>query len=1065
MKKRGNFILIVSLIVLLNSAALFADIVERGDYWDKMNNSDGSYSLKIHNAKINYLNGSSYAPFTYGLCGSDCFRDWNGLIYRTSNDSDSAYINLYDFEDNYLSSFGFGITGNVGATNYRYTTLNFTWVWWQEQNTTTGEYVFKAWNNRADFNWTQEYYFYSNQSMKIKNRIENNLGATISNAKFWYIQTLNQTNRIWFNGTLFNNDTYKTGEFDNLTSRIKFEDSYVFNYEDLLVNGFNITDFYMGDGGVIGVSGIRILAIGITKGNGVFPSGAGVTIDPTVSIPGSNGGGDTYVASGSPNKNFGDIDNLHVRMQSPTRRSYLMFNVSSIPSNQKIDNSTLCMYMYDDISDDEIFVHHVYNKSWCEGDGGNDGSPECEITWNNQPCGTNFDNSSQCNLTEESYLTNDGSQDDTWQCWDIRNIVEKEYLNSSERVSMVLVTNFSGSADKFRSKEYSNSSLWPYLNITYSPADLNPPYFNITFPEQGGIYGYNVINLNYTSLDSEGNLDSCWYNIDDGANISLAGCQNTTLNVSEGNHLIYLFANDTSGNLNSTGINFTINLGPPIINITYPLNNSFVPSLFFYINYTPLDADLDSCELFGDFSGNWSLIQINSSVINNQTNSFIINSSSDGIYNFAVSCNDSQGNSSSSSNYSFSIDTLAPSLEITEPSGAKSSRTISAYWNVSDLNQESCWYNVYRGASLEISNNSVECDLSSATFNVTVDADFTFNFYVNDSAGNLNSSSLSFTVDTSSGGGSSGGGSSGGGGGSSGGGSSGGGGGGGIISVKPSIKLGEISSIIADKGDKKEITLSVENTGIKFLEGCRIKGVGEYMEWFSQSEEKGLAGGEASDFIFNLNIPESASSGIYNLEVEVKCNEINESIGFNLEVLEKKISFHLINFERISDDNIKINYLLEEMSGEEQELELQFLLFDSDNEKTAEVKESRKISANSSEEFEIMIPIDPLLEGEINLLINLNSETYSSFTQESIILGSPITGFSVFGDSQNKDNVASIMIVVLFFVFSFFVVKRIVGHKKELNLRKSVKVRKYSNKNKIVIIKKRKLKNKKSGRK
>ena len=67
----------------------------------------------------------------------------------------------------------------------------------------------------------------------------------------------------------------------------------------------------------------------------------------------------------------------------------------------------------------------------------------------------------------------------------------------------------------------------------------------------------------------------------------------------------------------------------------------------------------------------------------------------------------------------------------------------------------------------------------------------------------------------------------------------------------------------------------------------------------------------------------------------------------------------------------------------------------------------------------------------MSLLINLNSESYSTFVQENIILGSPISGFAVFGESRSADNVVSIGLIVLFLVFAFFVVRRILKHKKK----------------------------------
>ena len=475
--------------------------IERGSYWERIDYEEGTHHIKIYSGALNYNNGTEYVRFNYGSCGVNCFRDWNGLIYKVS--ADSKYINLYDVNGNYISSFGFGVTGDRGKGIEKFTTLNFSWTWEKETIPSTNEYIFRAYNNNLYFNWTQEYHFYPNQSMKINHTIKNNLpsDADILNAKFWYIQTIGKNDGIWFNGTRYTQDIWKTGTLDNLTAKVKFEDYYIFDYDDLLSSGFNITDFYIGTGNILGVDDIRILAIGVTKFPYRLSNGASVTLDPTIKIgTDQEGGGDAYVSKGYPNKNYGDVNELKVQRVT-WQRAYLKFNISSVPDNQIIDNASLCLYLYNDQGSQRISANHVYDDSWCEGDGGSDGSPECEITWNSQPCGTdeltldpNF-----CNTTEESNITTDSDGDGTWKCWNIVNMVRQEYNNNNESVSVVLWTIDSGNADKFYSKEHSDSSLWPYLNITYHTANTAPTIF-IDLPQNGNSFGYNAVSYTHLTL-------------------------------------------------------------------------------------------------------------------------------------------------------------------------------------------------------------------------------------------------------------------------------------------------------------------------------------------------------------------------------------------------------------------------------------------------------------------------------------------------------------------------------------------------------------------------------------
>ena len=985
--------------------------VYEGPYWDKIDNGGGSYNLKIYNSIVNYYNGTDYVPITYGSCGSNCFRDWNGFIYKISTDLDQAYINLYDVNDNLISNFGFGITGTVGGTNYKYTTLNFTWTWDQEYDVTNNEYIFRAWNNRVDFNWTQEFHFYPNQSMKIKNIIKNNLGADIQNTKFWYIQTVGADDGIWFNGTKYNIDTYKSGDFDSLIPKIKFEDYYIFDYNDLLNNSFNVTDFYLGDGDIIGVGGVRILAIGITKGNGIFPDGIGVTVDPTIKISGGNDGGDVYVDKSTANGNHGDKDYLKVQ-RFTWQRVYLKFNISAIPVGQIIDNASLCLFLDNDQGAQNISINHVYNDSWCEGDGGTDGSPSCEMTWNNQACGIADESLDgvNCNTTIEDVLENDGNLDYTWQCWNILNMIKTDYTVSDELLSMILWTTDVGSADVFHSKEYSNLSLIPYLNITYHTANV-APIINIDFPLNNGIYGYNEsLDLNFSVFDNEGNLDSCWYNLDDGINVSLVSCLNTTFNVAgDGSYVLNIYTNDSLGEESSDSVNFSVQTGAPTIVLFFPKGYlDYGENINF--NYTPTDVDLDSCELWGDFDGSFSLNQTNTNPINNSINTFYLSLSDSG-YLWNVRCNDSIGNFAFNGNQTFYVDTINPSVSVSEPTGAKTSRTISSTWSVSDSNLESCRYNVYQGASLEVANTSVTCSDNSTSFDVSSDADFVFNFYVNDSAGNKNSTNLSFSVDTSS---------------SiptppSSEGSSGGGGGGGYFpnEITGKMQVTQLGEIIAYEGDEKSLSLNVKNVGSKFLNNCRLIAKGDISSWIYSDKIEGIALGENIDFNFNLNVPEEIGSGDYLGELEINCDEGIDKQNITviipgLEIIEVK--------EIIQEkDELTVNYVLKDKTLIGKEISIEIWLVDRDNVEVTRITDSFLVE--ESGERMILMNLPGNLAGVYSIYFALSSDL-ESFVRKSVVLGKSRTVGMVVLESVKSKMIVYVLFLLILGVGVFFIWRR-----------------------------------------
>ncbi|MFH1585549.1 MAG: LamG-like jellyroll fold domain-containing protein [archaeon] len=274
-------------------------------------------------------------------------------------------------------------------------------------------------------------------------------------------------------------------------------------------------------------------------------------------------------------------------------------------------------------------------------------------------------------------------------------------------------------------------------------------------------------------------------------------------------------------------------------------------------------------------------------------------------------------------------------------------------------------------------------------------------------------------------------------------GSSGGGGGssGGAIVTTPAIisglnklELNKISVPNFKVGETKNLILKVRNAGTNFLNGCKLALEGSYKNLFriSGSSSKNIAAGEEYGFTFDLSTAKEMDPGKYDLSLFVNCIEANSSTNVVVDIIEEKIKFELINVDREGEDQVKIIYSLEELSGVDQDVELQFLLFDSNNNKISEITDTKALSSGSKQEHEILMLINPSLSGELSLLVNINSETYSSFVEEDVILGPLITGLAIFDDLGGTNGVISGVIVLVFLVFAFFMIRRILKHRKRI---------------------------------
>ena len=105
-------------------------------------------------------------------------------------------------------------------------------------------------------------------------------------------------------------------------------------------------------------------------------------------------------------------------------------------------------------------------------------------------------------------------------------------------------------------------------NISITVNDTTAP--NVAVSDLANkTYSYNqTIRVNL-SVGDNGNLQACWYVLNNGANSSVACGANSTLNVSSsGTFNVTFWANDTAGNQNFTTVGFATRIAPFSVNLT-----------------------------------------------------------------------------------------------------------------------------------------------------------------------------------------------------------------------------------------------------------------------------------------------------------------------------------------------------------------------------------------------------------------------------------------------------------------------------------------------------------------
>jgi len=157
-------------------------------------------------------------------------------------------------------------------------------------------------------------------------------------------------------------------------------------------------------------------------------------------------------------------------------RSIISFNVSTIPAGTTVLNAQMKLYYYSAVGstwgDRWVQAHQLY-VSWAEAQANRD-NRRTGIPWKVQygKIGGGSDSTTtDANGTMESTILFQSGQTNTWKTWDLSALTQKWVSNMTPNLGVMLwATNEDSSYNTlwFRSSEYSNSTYWPKLEVTYS---------------------------------------------------------------------------------------------------------------------------------------------------------------------------------------------------------------------------------------------------------------------------------------------------------------------------------------------------------------------------------------------------------------------------------------------------------------------------------------------------------------------------------------------------------------------------------------------------------------------
>lgn len=284
--------------------------------------------------------------------------------------------------------------------------------------------------------------------------------------------------------------------------------------------------------------------------------------------------------------------------------------------------------------------------------------------------------------------------------------------------------------------------------------DTTAPTVTITSPIQDQTYTITTIDLNFTASDSGVGLDSCWYrNNTDNFNITIDCDLNTTISqAGSGVYIVYVWVNDSLGNIKQANITYSISTDAPAVNLVYPSNNGWVSnSTNLPLNYTALDTDgVGICELWINSTGTWHLNQsFDHGGSTDVTSNFTLELLPEQTFKWNVNCSDGTLSSFAAANFTFTVDETEPYVSFTDYSSLFEGLSFSVDYNISDTNINTCYFSLYNSSGdlhNYAENTSLDCtETGTRSLSLLYYGVFNLTIYGEDYAGNINYTTINFT--------------------------------------------------------------------------------------------------------------------------------------------------------------------------------------------------------------------------------------------------------------------------------------------------------------------------------
>ncbi len=265
-------------------------------------------------------------------------------------------------------------------------------------------------------------------------------------------------------------------------------------------------------------------------------------------------------------------------------------------------------------------------------------------------------------------------------------------------------------------------------SVTFS-VDTLVPTVDITSPADGAVMSSGDVLVEYDVSGTGSAVESVEISLDGGA-WEETGMSSTLLqSLAEGDHDVSVRATDEAGHQATDSVSFSVDTGAPVVTVTSPEEGALFATDTVTVTWTVSDAEA-TVEVSLD-GGAWEPASGGSAAFSGLA---------DGPHTVAVRATDIGGNEGEDS-VTFTVDTTAPTVSITEPAddALLASSSLDVEWTATGA--DATEYSVDGGTWQAVSGTTV-------TVSSLSDGEHTISVRVADLAGNTAVDSVTVTVDT-----------------------------------------------------------------------------------------------------------------------------------------------------------------------------------------------------------------------------------------------------------------------------------------------------------------------------